>query len=249
LFAGKREKDMLELAWILLSTLLVSAISLVGIFFITLKEQVFKKALLLLVSFASGSLLGAAFLHLIPESLSGSSETAFLAILVGILSFFLLEKFLWRHCHERECPIHTFAYLNLLGDGVHNFIDGVVIAASFLASIPLGIATTLAVITHEIPQEIGDFGILVYGGLSKGKALFYNFLSAIIAILGAILMYFFSSFFPSLTLLLAFAAGGFIYMATTDLIPELHKETQPAKSAAQFLLLVLGIALMWLLRD
>lgn len=240
---------MLELVWILLSTLLVSAISLVGIFFITLKEQVFKKALLLLVSFASGSLLGAAFLHLIPESLSGSSETAFLAILVGILSFFLLEKFLWRHCHERECPIHTFAYVNLLGDGVHNFIDGVVIAASFLASIPLGIATTLAVITHEIPQEIGDFGILVYGGLSKGKALFYNFLSAIIAILGAILMYFFSSFFPSLTLLLAFAAGGFIYMATTDLIPEMHKETKATKSAAQFLLLVLGIALMWLLRD
>ena len=246
---------MLErLAWILLSTFLVSAISLVGIFFVTMKEQVFKKALLLLVSFASGSLLGAAFLHLIPESLfpeslSSYNETAVIAILVGILVFFLLEKYLWRHCHERECPIHTFAYLNLFGDGVHNFIDGVVIAASFLASIPLGIATTLAVITHEIPQEIGDFGILIYGGLSKSKALSFNFLSAIIAVIGATLTYFFSSFFPNLTLLLAFAAGGFIYVATTDLIPELHKETQPAKSAAQFLLLVLGIALMWLLRD
>ena len=245
---------MLELAWILLSTLLVSAISLVGIFFVTMKEQVFKKALLLLVSFASGSLLGAAFLHLIPESLfpeslSSYNETAVIAILVGILVFFLLEKYLWRHCHERECPIHTFAYLNLFGDGVHNFIDGVVIAASFLASIPLGIATTLAVITHEIPQEIGDFGILVYGGLSKGKALSFNFISAFIAIVGALLMYFFSSFFPNLTLLLAFAAGGFIYVATTDLIPELHKETKTAKSAAQFLLLLLGIALMWFLRD
>jgi len=245
---------MFELVWILLSTLLVSAISLVGIFFVTMKEQVFKKALLLLVSFASGSLLGAAFLHLIPESLfpeslSAYNETAVIAILIGILVFFLLEKYLWRHCHERECPIHTFAYLNLLGDGVHNFIDGTIIAASFLASIPLGTATTLAVIAHEIPQEIGDFGILVYGGLSRSKALGFNFLSAIIAVVGALFMYVFATSIPNLTLLLAFAAGGFIYVATTDLIPELHKETKTAKSAAQFLFLVLGILLMWFLRD
>jgi zinc and cadmium transporter len=244
---------MFELVWILLSTLLVSLISLVGIFFITMKEQMFKKLVLLLVSFASGTLLGAAFLHLIPESLSAHSENAFVAILVGILAFFLLEKFLWRHCHERECPIHTFAYLNLLGDGVHNFVDGVIISASFLApptpNIPLGVATTLAVIAHEIPQEIGDFGILVYGGFSTVKALFYNFLTAIIAILGAIIMYFFASFFPSLDYLLAFAAGGFIYIATTDLIPELHKETKPTKSAAQFFLLLLGITLMWALKE
>jgi len=245
------KKNMLELAWILLSTFLVSSISLVGIFFVTMKEQVFKKALLLLVSFASGSLLGAAFLHLIPEALTTDtgSEVTFLAILSGILVFFVLEKSLWKHCHELECPVHTFAYLNLVGDGVHNFIDGVVIAASFIADISLGVATTLAVITHEIPQEIGDFGILIYGGLSKRKALSYNFLSAILAVLGATLTYFFASSFPSLTLLLAFAAGGFIYIATTDLIPELHKETSLDKSAAQFLLLVLGIALMWLLRD
>jgi len=210
----------------------------------------FKRLLLLLVSFASGTLLGAAFLHLIPESLSAQSETAFVAILVGILAFFLLEKFLWRHCHERECPIHTFAYLDLLGDSVHNFIDGVVIAASFIVSIPLGATTTLAVIAHEIPQEIGDFGILIYGGFSKVKALLYNFLTAIIAILAATLTYFFSSSFPSNSLeyLLAFAAGGFIYIATSDLIPELHKETKPSRSAAQFLLLLLGITLMWVLK-
>jgi len=241
---------MFELVLILLSTLLVSLISLVGVFFIAMKEQVFKKILLLLVSFASGTLLGAAFLHLIPESLlSAQSETSLVAILVGILAFFLLEKSLWRHCHERECPIHTFAYLNLLGDGMHNFIDGVVIAASFIASVPLGLATTLAVIAHEIPQEIGDFGILVYGGFSKGKALSFNFLSAIIAILGATLMYFSSPFFPSLEYLLAFAAGGFIYMATTDLIPELHKETALSRSAAQFFLISLGITLMWVLKE
>jgi len=240
---------MFELVLILLSTLLVSLVSLMGIFFITIKEHVFKKILLLLVSFASGTLLGAAFLHLIPESLSTQSETTFIAILAGILTFFLLEKFLWRHCHERECPIHTFAYLNLLGDGVHNFIDGVVISASFIASVPLGAVTTLAVIAHEVPQEIGDFGILIYGGFSKVKALLYNFLTAIIAIFAATLMYFFSPLFPSLEYLLAFAAGGFIYIATSDLIPELHKETQPSKSAAQFLLLLLGIVLMWVLKD
>jgi zinc and cadmium transporter len=245
---------MFELVWILLSTLLVSLISLVGIFFITMKEQVFKKLLLLLVSFASGTLLGAAFLHLIPESLfpqlsSTYNENAVIAILVGILAFFLLEKSLWRHCHERDCPIHTFAYLDLLGDGVHNFIDGVVIAASFIVSIPLGTTTTLAVVAHEIPQEIGDFGILIYGGFSKTKALLYNFLTAIIAIFGATLMYFFSTSFPSLEYLLAFAAGGFIYIATSDLIPELHKETELSKSAAQFFLLLLGIALMWVLKN
>jgi len=245
---------MFELVLILLSTILVSLISLVGIFFITMKEQMFRKLLLLLVSFASGTLLGAAFLHLIPESLfpetsSTYNETAVIAILVGILAFFLLEKSLWRHCHERECPIHTFAYLDLLGDGVHNFIDGVVIAASFIASGPLGATTTLAVIAHEIPQEIGDFGILTYGGFSKVKALLYNFLTAIIAIFGATLMYFFKPFFPSLTYLLAFAAGGFIYVATTDIIPELHKETEPSKSAAQFFLLLLGITLMWVLKE
>jgi len=240
---------MFELVLILLSTFLVSLISLVGIFFVTVKEQVFKKILLLLVSFASGTLLGAAFLHLIPESISEHSETPFIAILVGILAFFLLEKALWRHCHERECPIHTFAYLNLLGDGVHNFIDGVVIAASFIASVPLGVATTLAVIAHEIPQEIGDFSILVYGGLNKVTALSYNLLSAIIAVFGALSMYFFAAFFPSLTYLLAFAAGGFIYIATTDLIPELHKERDLSKSFAQFALLTFGIVLMWVLKE
>jgi len=203
-------------------------------------------------------LLGSAFLKLIPEALGeGDGVVAggspFVAILVGIVAFFLLEKFLWRHCHERECPIHTFAYLNLLGDGVHNLIDGIVIAAGFLAlptpNISLGLTTTLAVISHEIPQEIGDFSILIYGGLSKAKALSYNFLSAMIAIFGALGMYFFASFFPSLTYLLAFAAGGFIYIATTDLIPELHKERDLIKSVAQFALLSMGIALMWFLKE
>lgn len=234
--------------------MLVSGISLVGIFFLAMSENLFKKLLLMLVSFASGTLLGGAFLHLIPEALLSNagvveSENLFFTILAGILTFFLLEKFLWRHCHERECPIHVFAYLSLLGDGVHNFIDGVIMATSFMVNIPLGLATTFAVVTHEIPQEIGDFGILVYGGLSKAKALFFNLVSALMAVLGALFMFVFAPYLPSLAYFLVFAAGSFIYIATTDLIPELQKERDAWRSLIQFVLLLLGILLMLLLKD
>ncbi len=239
---------MSTLAWILTSTLMVSAISLIGILFLSVNQSLFRKMLLVLVSFASGTLLGGAFLHLIPEALLKGGENLFIVILSGILVFFLLEKFLWRHCHERDCPVHVFAYLNLLGDGIHNFIDGILIAASFLTSTPLGFATALAVVSHEIPQEIGDFGILVYGGFSKVKALSYNLLSALMAFVGALLTYSFYAYLPSLSYFLMFAAGSFIYVATTDLIPELHKEHGVAKSFLQFALLVVGIVLMWLLR-
>jgi len=215
---------------------------------LVLRKKVLDKILLMLVSFASGSLLGGAFLHLIPEALSPYDEIVFIVILVGILVFFLLEKSLWKHCHEKECPVHPFAYLNLFGDGLHNFIDGMIIAASFLVSIPLGSATTIAVISHEVPQEIGDFGILVYGGLSKRKALFYNFLTAITAIAGATFTYAFYEFIPKMAYLLAFAAGSFIYIATTDLIPEMRKERKLTVSFAQFILLLAGIMLMWLLK-
>jgi zinc and cadmium transporter len=239
---------MFILILILVSTFLVSSISIIGILFLVLRKTLLDKILLLLVSFASGSLLGGAFLHLIPEALSPYNESVFIVILVGILVFFLLEKSLWKHCHEKECPVHPFAYLNLFGDGIHNFIDGMIIAASFLVSIPLGTATTIAVISHEIPQEIGDFGILVYGGLSKNKALFYNFLTAITAIAGATFTYAFYEFIPKMAYLLAFAAGSFIYIATTDLIPEMRKERKLTVSFAQFILLSAGIILMWLLK-
>jgi zinc and cadmium transporter len=236
---------------ILASTFLVSAISIIGILFLVLRKKLLDKISLMLVSFASGSLLGGAFLHLIPEALSPYDESVFIVILVGIFVFFLLEKSLWKHCHEKECPVHPFAYLNLFGDGLHNFIDGLIIAASFLVSIPLGTATTLAVISHEVPQEIGDFGILVYGGLSKNKALFYNFLTAITAIVGATFMYalyVFSPFIPNMAYLLAFAAGSFIYIATTDLIPELQKEKNLTISIAQIILLLGGITFMWVIK-
>jgi zinc and cadmium transporter len=169
--------------------------------------------------------------------------------MVGIVSFFALEKFLyWRHCHEKECPTHTFVYLNLVGDGIHNFIDGMVIAATFMIGFELGFATTLAVIFHEVPQEIGDFGVLVYGGLSRKKALIYNFISAVTAILGALATYFLAYLRSIEALLVPFAAGGFIYIAATDLMPELHKKSHAGESIVQLFMILLGIGLMTFLK-
>jgi len=244
------------LALILICIFLVSVISLIGISFIVLSEKWFNKALLMLVGFASGSLLGGAFFHLIPEAIETGEglipiEDIFWALAAGLLIFFVLEKFLWRHCHEREkCPVHPFAYLNLIGDGIHNFIDGLIIAASFMASSSpsLGFIVTLAVAAHEIPQEIGDFSILIYGGFSKAKALIYNFLTALTAMAGGLFTYFGSTYLPQTPYLLAFAAGGFIYIASTDLMPELHRERKALNSFLQFIMISFGLFLMWMLK-
>lgn len=235
----------------LLSVIIVSLISLIGVFTFAVNSEKIKKVLIYLVSFAAGTLLGDAFVHLIPEAFESIENKLFLSlgILGGILAFFVIEKFLhWRHCHEVACDDHPhpFTYNILIGDCFHNFIDGMIIAGSYLVSIPIGIATTLAVIFHEIPQEIGDFGSLVYGGFSKAKALLFNFLTAITAVLGAIIVLAVNINGGSLTkFLIPFAAGGFIYIASTDLIPELHKETKPQKSFWQLLTFILGIGLMF----
>lgn len=159
-----------------------------------------------------------------------------------------MEKYLyWRHCHDEICEIHPFTYLNLIGDGFHNFLDGLVIAASFLVSIKLGLVTTAAVILHEIPQELGDFGVLVYGGFTKTKALLFNLLSALTAVVGAVAGFFISSTTANFSnFILPLTAGGFIYIASSDLIPELHKERDTKKSISAFLFFILGILLMWL---
>jgi len=237
----------------LISVFLVSLLSFVGLLFLALKEEKLKKILLFLVSFAAGGLLGDAFLHLLPEAVEeiGFNLEISLAILVGLLTFFVLEKFIsWRHCHiptSKEHP-HPLAFMNLMGDAFHNFTDGMIIAASFLVNTPLGIATTLAVIFHEIPQEIGDFGVLIHGGFTKQKALLFNFTSALMAVGGAILVLFLGTKFVNFTrLLIPFTAGGFIYIAGSDLIPELHKETNLAKSLVQMLGLILGIGVMLIL--
>ena len=237
---------MTELAVILASVTAVSLVSFVGIFFMCLKEAILGRILMALVAFASGSLIGAVFFDLIPEA-AESGQAVWLNVVVGIVFFFIMEKFLyWRHCHDETCEVHSFADLNLFGDGVHNFVDGVLIAASFLVSASLGFTTSLAVVFHEIPQELGDFGVLLYGGLGKKKALTYNFLSAITAIIGAVVTYFLASQLQGLAqLLVPFAAGGFLYIAATDLMPELHKRTQMKDSAIQLSTLLAGIALMF----
>ncbi len=177
-------------------------------------------------------------------------ELDFLFDRSGIIVFFIMEKFLyWRHCHEEKCLVHTFAYLNLIGDGVHNFIDGMVITASFIVSHSMGIATTLAVIFHEIPQEIGDFGVLIYGGFAKWKALACNFVSALTAVAGSLVTYCLASYMQGVDVfLVSFAAGGFIYIAATDLMPELHKRSQAKESLIQLSALLTGIGLMSILK-
>jgi zinc and cadmium transporter len=231
---------------ILASVTVVSLISFVGAIFVGLRESLLKRLLMILVSFSSGTLIGSAFLDLLPEALDKlDAVIAFSYVIAGIVAFFAMEKFLyWRHCHEEECPVHMFAYLNLIGDGVHNFIDGMIIAATFLISGELGFATTLAVIFHEIPQEIGDFGVQVYGGLSRKKALTYNFVSALTAVLGAVITYFLAYIQSLEVYLVPFAAGGFIYIAATDLMPELHKKSHAGESIVQLFSMLMGLGLM-----
>ena len=241
----------MQLLWILLSTLLVSVLSLVGALTLAVKERLLKAVLFLLVAFSAGALIGGAFLHLIPEAIGkGSQQGAFIFVLGGFVLFFLLEKYLyWRHCHDGVCHHHTFTYMNILGDSLHNFIDGLVIAGSFAVSAKLGLFTTLMVIIHEIPQELGDFGVLVYGGFSRKKALLYNFLSGLCAFGGAILGYFLSYKIEGFSyILLALTAGGFIYISSADLVPEIHKETDSRKSALSLAFFLFGIALMYILR-
>ena len=238
---------------ILIAVLIVSLISVIGIF-VFFNKKILKKTLFFFVSFAAGTLLGAAFLDLLPEALeSGFKETIPMFILLGILSFFILEKFLyWHHHHagHKKEEIHGFTYLNIIGDGIHNFLDGAVIAISFLNSTALGVVATIAIIAHEIPQEIGDFAILIYGGFSKAKALIYNFLTALTAVVGALVAFFYSSLMQnSSTYITAFAAGGFIYIASTDLMPEIQKEKNLKKSFLQLILLLLGVLLIWFIKN
>lgn len=234
---------------ILISVIIVSLISILGIF-ISSKQKILNKILFFMVSFAAGTLLGAAFLDLLPEALeAGLKESLPIFILLGILSFFVLEKFLyWHHHHagQEHEEVHAFTHLNIIGDGVHNFLDGVVITVSFLSSTEIGIIATIAIIAHEIPQEIGDFAILLYGGFSKAKAMVYNFLTALTAVGGALVAYFYSTYVQnSSPYITAFAVGGFIYIASTDLIPEMQKEKDLSKSFVQFALLIFGILLIW----
>jgi len=240
---------MTILANILIANFLISAVSLVGIFFLALKKERLQKILLALLGLSAGTQMGGAFLHLLPEAAEKLPIfNLFSLVLISFVLFYFIEKiFHWRHCHEGECKVHTFGYINLVGDSVHNFIDGLIIAATFLVDFKLGIVTSLAIVFHEIPQEIGDFGVLLYSGFEKRRALIFNFLTALTAIAGGIIGYFLSFSVQGLVnYLLPFAAGGFLYISTSDLIPEIRKETNVKKSLMSFAFFLIGIAIMYL---
>lgn len=248
------------------SVLLVSLVSLAGVFTLSLGRARLERVMFLLVSFAVGAMLSGALLHLIPRAYEQLEDGALIGslVLAGVLSFFVMEKFLhWRHHHgmpAEEGDIHghyhghhpgvaPFATMNLLGDAVHNLIDGMIIAAAYLVSIPAGIVTTLAVMLHEIPQEIGDFGVLVFGGYSPKRALLYNFLSGLVGVVGAVFALVIGARVEGFAdYLLPITAGAFIYIAGSDLIPELNQRhsNSAAQSAMQLVMMVLGASVMLL---
>ena len=236
-----------------LSVLLASA-------FLLFPQNIRTRAIPSLVSFAIGSMLGAAFLGILPHAISSpyvkDPHDIFMAVLIGLLTFFLLEKLVvWRHCHSADCEAHgqedshshhSAANLILIGDGVHNMLDGVVIAAAFMTNINLGIVTSLAIIAHEIPQELGDFAVLLHGGFDRKKALFYNLLSSLTSIIGAVVAYYFlSQTSHVIPYLLAIAASSFIYIAVADLIPGLHKKVDVSTTIQQIVLILAGISLIY----
>lgn len=234
--------------YVIISTIIISLFALTGVITFYIKDKILNKLLLLFVSLSAGALLGGAFFHLLPEAISEIDiKSVSIITLSGFVLFFLIEKILhWRHCHKVDCKIHTFGYINLIGDSIHNFIDGLIIAASYASNIGLGIATTLAVALHEIPQEIGDFGVLLHSGMHKKKAISYNFLVATTVVIGGIVGILLSNQTETiLPYLLPFAAGGFIYISSSDLIPEIRKEKQIKKWSISFIIFLLGIALMY----
>lgn len=260
--------------------LLIGCLSLVGLFFISLKEKTLDRILFVLVAFAMGTILATSIFDLIPESLYHLEElnaegaeidelTPFIFVMIGFLAFFVLERFIYwfhGHAHQEEnetfChgdllesakeskegtgKIQNFAILNLVGDGLHNFLDGIIIMVGFLSSLESGIVITLAVLFHELPQEVGDFGILLYGGLKKKQALLFNFLSAMVGLLGGLFAFLLSDILETFNLFfLAFSGGGFLYIACVELMPESFKERDLKKSVLTAIIFVLGILFIY----
>jgi len=240
---------MLELAWIIAATVFVSMLGLVGAFSFYVREEQMNKLIFMLTAFAIGTLLGGSFLHLLPEALAKlDAVTAMLFTLAGFVVFLIIEVYFHWHLSGGEGEVHPYSYLLLIGDALHNFIDGLVIAGSFLVGIPFGIVTTVVIIAHELPEELGIFAVLVHGGFDRKKATLSSFAVQCTAVIGGIAGFYLSSVVGGFSsLLLPFAAGGFIYIAGSGLIPELHKEER-SKKFVSLVLILLGLAFMWLVR-
>ncbi len=237
-----------EFWWILGAAVLDALLGFVGVFSLWLSKKDMEKLSHVLMAFAAGSLLGGAFLHLLPESLEKfNGEEVLLLALAGFVLFIFLEAYVhWHHC--KECDIHPFSYVMLVGDALHNFLGGLTLAASFLVSIPLGIATIIAIIAHEFPQQLGIFGVLIKGGLPRNRAITYSFISQSTIIVGALLGYLVSGMIEGIVIyLVPFAAGNFIYIAAADLVPEMHK-AEGWERIKNIMILFVGIAFMWLLK-
>lgn len=241
--------------WIgtLLSVAIVSLVSLIGIFLLILKKDKLKSIQLILVGLATGGLLGGAFFHLLPEAFEAFKKpmNASMLLVLGFLMFYILERFLhWQHDHNSgisDQHIKPFGPINLIADAFHNFLDGILIGAAFWYKFEIGIATALSVLLHELPHEFGNFGVLLHAGYTPKRALIFNFLSACSSFLGALIVLVFSNSAGFLSIAaLPFAAGGFIYLAAADLIPELQSEKQIIKSIYQFLAILLGLGIMFI---
>ena len=238
---------MHPLAGSLIATLVVSLASLSGLPLIYLGLKRIAGFTSFLVAFAAGALMGGAFLHLLPEAAEKIDVLPVSwCILIGLVVFFVLERLLrWRHCHEETCDVHPVGYLNLIGDCMHNLLDGAIIAAAFLQDTHLGLAVTVVILAHEVPQEIGDLGVLMHSGLTLPRAVILNLFVALTAILGTVVGYFFlASVEKLIPYVLAVSAGGFLYISACDLIPELHKERRQGRAWLALVLFILGIGLM-----
>jgi len=238
--------------WILVSTITISFISLVGVLVLFFRDDLLKKIVLWLVAFSAGSLIGGALLHMIPEAIAtlNNNQLVFVWVIVGFSIFFALELFIqWHHCHGLECEHEKYvkptAYLVLIADSLHNFIDGLAIAGAFIVDIRVGIVTAVVVATHEIPQELGDFGVLINSGWKKGRALLFNLISGLTAVLGGLVAYALAQNI-NVDFLLPLAAGGFIYIASSDLIPEVKHHDKIRTNIIHFIAFVLGVGLVML---